>query len=634
MNARLLVRTPAQLPGESLLGFVLRTSEDNGYDTPWRLFQLAGIAQPGMLTCGLDTAALAAVLGRDPAALSGYGPAAQPDGMARASLAGQPLSPRQLRLASPRLCPECVVEGGFIPAWTDLSAVDACPVHQRSLVGACPHCGHKLSWFRPALLACRCGYDLGKVRGPGVGAAHSSLLAYVAGRVMGHDAQDACGLPGRELRAMSLRGLLRLIQALGRFRQAADPHVGSEAAFAGQVLSRWPDNFFALLRALGPNDSQRSASGLRAQFETLYRALFKGKTRRSETKFLRRAFIQFGRTHWGQAQLDLKLLDEEDRREEGRFVSLATAASRLGVTQASARRFLDRELLSACALGPAEQPRYVVDLQTLHVPPRAPGKSYGERAAARRLGLPVSVLQALRRSGHFEVRQLGASVATFHEADIAAFEGRVAALAVGPYPPAEKTISLAQALRSKFKSEDGKAQLVRAVFDGKLRIVGFEEESVTAMLLAKQAVMRFVEAARAEAFGGALTPAEAARRLQCDRLVIPELARTGHLEGRSVRAGLRVTAQSVEQFHAAYRSVAGLAAEVNTSSKKLVAELVRAGIPLLEVPRGHAKTPQPFVRRGDLNGWPRYPAAPLHRGRSRFDAGALTSDACDVVFLQ
>ena len=41
----MLVRTPAPIATESLLGYVLRVSEINGYETPWNVLDHAGISR-------------------------------------------------------------------------------------------------------------------------------------------------------------------------------------------------------------------------------------------------------------------------------------------------------------------------------------------------------------------------------------------------------------------------------------------------------------------------------------------------------------------------------------------------------------------------------------------------------------
>lgn len=598
-NAPLLVRTPEQLVGESLLGFVLRASEENGYETPWRLFQFAGIEQRGMLTSGLDVTQLARAFGRSAASLCGYSHE-NASGNSVTSLAGHTVAPRHLRLDAPQLCPACVSEHGHIPAWMDLALVDACPFHERRLIHTCPACGQCLSWFRPGLLVCRCGFDLTGARGEPIGPAHGGLLSVIAAKVAGspmHPGNE--NLPVQHLQSMSLRGLLRLLDILGRFGRAASPNMGeSVAAIAATILSDWPRNFHDMLRALGPRELG-TTTGLRKQFEQLYAPLFKGKTVKAEVMFVRDAFIEFGRSHWGLAQVDAKLLGTHAADEPARFLSLTQTAAAMGVRRTTARSYLERNIRIARVTGQEAKRRYVIDA-SLVVPRKVEGQSYGAREAARRLHIPVSVFQALRRSGHIEAYRLGSRFKTIHAADLSDFEAKVAALAIGPFQPCTDPMSVREALRLKFKSKDGKAQMVAAALDGRLRILGALGGNLDDLLVDRRAVMAFIDGIRAAAYDEALTPREASARLHCDSLVIPELARMGRLEGRTVAAGLRVSVASVQRFSKEYRSVAELAKECNTSSRKLTNDFRRSGIPLLEIERGYGRGPQPFVPRASL----------------------------------
>jgi len=63
---KLLLRTPAPHPTESLLGFALRVSELNGYDSPWHIFSLACFVQGEIVSAGFKVNKLAAILGFKP----------------------------------------------------------------------------------------------------------------------------------------------------------------------------------------------------------------------------------------------------------------------------------------------------------------------------------------------------------------------------------------------------------------------------------------------------------------------------------------------------------------------------------------------------------------------------------------
>lgn len=311
--------------------------------------------------------------------------------------------------------------------------------------------------------------------------------------------------------------------------------------------------------------------------------------------FVREAFIQFGREHWGLAQLDSKLIGHGSGHMPGRFRSLNETATALGVQRSTVLALLSRAPGAAQIVPVNGVHRYVVDMEALSLPPKIAGQSLGPRKAARRLGIPVSVLHGLRQSGHLERKHLGSRLASFHEADLDAFNAKVGALSIGPFQKVVDEIRLDDIMRMKFKSDDGKAQLVRSVLDGELRVVGSTGAFLGDLLLCRQAVTAHIEKARATAFGNALAPKEVSARLECDPMVVPKLVEMELLEGQSAPAGLRITIDSVETFLRQYRSVASLAKERRTSSRKLARELEAQGIALLIVERGSGKAVQPFI---------------------------------------
>lgn len=60
----------------------------------------------------------------------------------------------------PRICPQCLFEGGYCFAQWDFSLVCACERHACALIDRCPFCQRALSWNRCSLSACDCGHAL------------------------------------------------------------------------------------------------------------------------------------------------------------------------------------------------------------------------------------------------------------------------------------------------------------------------------------------------------------------------------------------------------------------------------------------------------------------------------------------
>jgi hypothetical protein len=62
MSTPLLVRHPAPYPTESLVGYVLRLAEENGYTSPWSVYNLASLKQNEIRTTGFKLEKLEPVI--------------------------------------------------------------------------------------------------------------------------------------------------------------------------------------------------------------------------------------------------------------------------------------------------------------------------------------------------------------------------------------------------------------------------------------------------------------------------------------------------------------------------------------------------------------------------------------------
>jgi hypothetical protein len=110
MNTSLLVRHPAPFPTESLVGYVLRLTEENGYASPWSVYSLAGQKQSEIRTSGFKLEKLAAIISRPASELESIGYSAPPNQPRWARLLGHGLVPTDLNIVNPGLCPRCVAE--------------------------------------------------------------------------------------------------------------------------------------------------------------------------------------------------------------------------------------------------------------------------------------------------------------------------------------------------------------------------------------------------------------------------------------------------------------------------------------------------------------------------------------------
>jgi hypothetical protein len=315
----LLVRHPAPYPTESLLGYVLRVSEDNGYSSPWSVYRLAGLKSREMKAAGVRLEKLARVTNWPSEKLDAIAYSAPPGQPRSSRLLGLPVLPQELNLTHPRFCPRCVREKGFLEAHWDLALMVACPVHRCLLISSCPQCGHRLRWFRHGLLECECGGDLSDCELSSVSEAEASLLNMIQKQALAYppNASNPMGLPQDQLMAMGMRSMLLAIRTIAKHRILADGTGDSKkdqdiVSAASRVLVEWPANFIALLEDIGRQLPADTSGGVGKQFGGIYRGLFrnKGMGDSKHTEFLRVAFLDFAMNHWGRGYVDHKIIQK------------------------------------------------------------------------------------------------------------------------------------------------------------------------------------------------------------------------------------------------------------------------------------------------------------------------------------
>ncbi len=417
-------------------------------------------------------------------------------------LLGHLLTPWELAVTRPKLCPECVAEKGFIEAHFDLALMTGCPVHRRSLLSRCPGCTKALRWFRPGLLECHCGASLRNADLPAISGAEADLLDIMRRKTLGLAASRdyASGLPGSHLEVMSLQPLLSLVGMLGRRRMVvdndSDRRNSQRIVFAAaSVLAEWPNNFFRLLREITEEMPTDSSTGVaRGRLSGIYRSLcsLRGILPTVHGDFLRIAFLDFIKNDWRPAFIDQKLMRQLRTGQSERFISKAAFARRYGIDTRTAARFLEDHGVPFRTFRWGNSERKLIDSAAARLSPTIPGKIYRVRQAAAMIGISVGLLKSLKASGDFQVHHQLRTKPGFHELDIEAFIQKLKGLA--PPNPADLRSPnygrFAIVARGRYGSVEAKAKIVRAVLSRELPVVGNVDGTVAGLLVSHEGFQR------------------------------------------------------------------------------------------------------------------------------------------------
>lgn len=604
----LLVRTPHPYPTESLLGYVLRVSQANGYDSPWYVFQLAGIQPDAMLSPQLPVEKLEVVLGMQPHSLSRY--AYQTADEAKSyKLLGTNLgrSPKEhcLGLRSAAFCPLCVQEKGFVDAFCNLSVASVCPDHCCKLVDTCPSCSTSVSWFRPGLLTCRCGASLADLIPTPAAIEEIELQGALRAALHGVPPSgwaNTCNFPFEHFGAIPLQPLMQLLLTLGQ-RQLTNRGVEGASsidamAAASQVLRNWPAGYREFLSETGAaiNPVGLQGIGLRKQFAPLYESLFKGRPWSPYTDFLRKEFLAFGFKQWGHASVDKRLLRGEQTGDK-RFVSRKEFETQFGLSRAATTRMIEEGALTVETVAVGCGVRNVVDLAVSQLPvAKEPVVTVREAAAIA--GLPVSVLTELRRRGVFKTAIRAGHRTSWYRSDVAAFMAGAPAPR-GTQESGEVGVSMGDVMKLKLGSAVLKADVVQAVWEGTIPVNGRGGESLSSLILGKSAVDEMVVHKRAYSGAARLPVSTAAAATGLDWVAVDDAVKKGLLSAVDVGGRMFVDAVSVAAFNERFVSLAKLAKRLGTAGRTLKKWCDDHGVALLEVSRGPGAPAQPLLNKCD-----------------------------------
>jgi hypothetical protein len=544
------------------------------------VYSLAGLKQNEIRTSGFKLEKLAAIINRPAPELDAIGFSAPVNHPRWARLLGNSLVPTDLNIVTPGLCPQCVAEKGFIEAHWHLTLMVGCPLHECMSAQCCPKCGKRLRIFRRGLLECGCGGNLMECIRPSLPKADAALLDIIRRKVLGVPADDknSLFLPRDQLMAMNLRSMLLVVRTLGKHRLIADGSTSQEderklLSASARVLLDWPTNFIALLLDIGERLPPGGTGAVRKQFEPIYSSLFRNRAINpsEQTDFVRVAFLEFAENHWDRGYVDPKLLKQARGKVRSRFLTQSEFAAQVGIHNLTASRLLKDQKVPSRRVQCGKSERILVDFSRNVIPHTCPGKIYMGRDAAKRMGLSVGVLRALKESGIFGFNHLLPTKGGFHELDIEAFRKRLLALAPPQMPAsssANEYIAVKTVMGGHYDPPEVKVDVLRALLAGSLAIVGNADGTIAGLLIERAEYHRFVTVARSRVAGDTMPPDSVEKHLLCEASTVPGLLQMGLLEGHRAPTGLRITNGSVEAFKTKYVSLASIANSIGTTSSR------------------------------------------------------------------
>jgi hypothetical protein len=347
-------------------------------------------------------------------------------------------------------------------------------------------------------------------------------------------------------------------------------------AAAADVLFDWPNNFFQLLRSFAKSRKLKNGNFL-AQFDGLYRRLCHSRDKHAQ--FFKRAFAEFGRDHWEYGVIDTRLLNSVGLKQTKRAYSPADAARHFGVMPLTANKLLRKTRVPSRLVRIGKRKRRIYDITDLDLREYDRSRLIRMRDAAKRIGIPVALLRALKNNGYYVSRlpiQGGFDVV---EVD----EFRIRLLSLNNNT-GQAVIANCITL-GRITHTDAAFEAIVAIFANELQVVGNADGTVGGLLIPRADFVKLRAEMRAKKFGNARTPTEVSKMIGCSPEAVPGLVSIGLLRGKRVPMGLRIFEESIAEFNRNFVCLAVLAKQLNRIYRWFARDCERQQISLIRVPR-------------------------------------------------
>jgi hypothetical protein len=599
-KARTLARRPTPMPTESLLGYVLRLAELNGYESPACILSEAGIRYVTDLHSDEGIFRLAQVVSMANEKIASIATHKIGKRSHKTILLGNPVARLHLVHERMRVCPDCIRHYGCHEAHFDLFIMIACPLHRKTVLYQCPQCSSSIAWRRPGLLECRCGARLSSTLSAPIAPATYDLLDIVRRKVLG---LDSCqnydsGIPASHLFSMTLQSLIQLIGGLGRvIAKRRNPLGITEydriVPAAAELLSDWPRGLHRSLEQIS-EEMPGGSSGLSWQrsIGVFYGASYYALGL-SEGAFLRDAFAAFDRKKPNDEYRDAQSGHRVCRLDH---VSTTEFARLTGVSPGVVPRILRASGIQVVETMRGSLKCALIDVRGHKVIRKAPGKIHRLEVAAKMIGIDAKLFRALSKSGQFRVGHLPPGMSGFHEADIQVFIDKIYQLGLSKQKPkiADKTLTcLAQFLSRNIPFEH-KFNVAKQILQGQIPVLGRKNGRFDGVLIATSAIPQWPWVATTVGFvGGVVSARAAASELNCgDISQMFTLLRRGYITGVKKGRAWSVSEASLLRFKGKYVLLAAAAKKLGIHWRTLYRLCKQVGVQTIVVSRGRRRGPK------------------------------------------
>ncbi len=629
---------------ESFVGYILRLTELNSYDTPSWIVQLAGIGKFFRLgltfNCykGLDLSKLAQLTGADVTDLTKLLFIPDDSGRRKAKfyvVFKATVFPYVIRRCTPKICPGCLQDTGYTRKIWELAPVTACPIHKCLLMDSCPHCQAPISWQRPGISVCRCGTDWREYRTSLIEDSELAVarqIYHLCGLITGTPPQQNPDLtsPIYELDLKSYISALFFVagQYVGTTDTKGKNLVVRRRNFeihellckAQPVFLDWPNNFYSFLDWYRSQQNLQEAEGVRnwGRAYNKFKAALFARFAPPQFDFLRAAFREYmairRREHIIAVLPVVKeMIHSEEDNVNNPFMTGTEAKKALRITWKSLNELIAAGQLRAVIRTEENITLYLIERSGVDDLKDKLNDALSLSEAAKSLGVSIERAGALVRAKLIHPI-LGRTIGRTRNRKFS--RTSIEGLSVALYKKARKTragkdrklLTFEETVRRLGRLGIRIDILIQAILNDEIQPVirdGCEKVDLSPLMFSTRDVSNLILTERHLRVGDVLKVSEASKALGLKASSVGVYIKQGVLQAdvkpQMRRLGKVITRECLELFQSTYVWGHGIAPGLPTSPANIADILASRGIyPVID--RRNRKRSPPLFRKKDLEG--------------------------------
>lgn len=594
---------------ESLMGYLLRLTEANGYPTMAYIRD----AMTGELyrnSVGrLDASPLSELADQSAQAIELL--TMRPDDKPKAfvRLLGNDIPSYELRMVECKVCPKCIAAGSPCEAFWELSQAAACPVHGVRLVNRCNACECKIIWTRSKVAQCRCGAGLGNIPTETVSDEFCNLMAILRHKVYSHDCEVVGPSAMSHLEHLDLRQLCKLLwvmstmlhlRAGGKSLPKTRSHYINQLELVAKGLSNWPFGFRTLLDEQYRHEAENAKKLPR--FKSLFNWLFTRLVKNDPAgggcySFLEREVYRFGASFWTKGMM---------RRSNGtdfsglsfRWGTSGEAAAILGLHLSTMKKETDSGKIKMRRISDGKSRNFLVDLDWAREQKRSGSSSISRRDAAKALGISNEAVRAARTSGLLVEKHRPRFPRSLAVEDVKILLGRFQELTIGKKTQRRNAISISSLFLDFGGDGSSRVQFYVHLLANPGLVAGpasqpFKiDEMLVRADLAREAMRDIRKSSES------VTAQAALARLKVAACVVTALRKQGLIETKMFRGREVLCADSLKRFEERYEVLASVFSRLDLPMRRIVARVDFSKIPHIRVRNAGGNTI--FIERNSM----------------------------------